>query len=342
MQKTKRISSKKPAWWFAEIMDNLPVGVYRTTLEGKILFCNKRFADMLGAETASELIDGYIVDYYEIKKERGQLIRKLLSDGQVNNHVVRLKRQDGSVFLCSITCKAVFDGDGILVFIDGITQDVTEESGEYNKAHLDELSDSLNNFMLVMDMNGIVLDINNSGAEFIGIPKDLILSKPLSDYLIPQSHQGFKDFIKNILTAGEQEGVFQLDGRHGKERYLELNAFIVKKGNMPHHIKGIGRDVTQRIVKRKEKMKQEKLEGIMEMAGGVAHKMNQPLTIINNLINDLLVMVKEDDPVYEKIQKISKQIQVLNEISTKIRRITRYHPVEYVGGIKIIDIDNAT
>ncbi len=342
MLEVKKRVPQKPALWYAEILDNLPVGVYRTTLEGKLVFCNTTFAKMLGAETPFEVIDRQVKDFYEVKKERGELISKLLSEGYVKNYVVKLRRIDSSVFLCSITCKAVFDADGILVFIDGVSLDVTDIEGRVQRAYLDDISDNLNNFILIMDINGKILDINNAGAKLLGLSKASLIGKPLSYYLISDSGTRFKDFVRDILTSGEQEAVFTLKDLKGGEQYLELSAFLVKKGNEAHHIKCVGRDVTQRIKKREEEMRQEKLEGIMEMAGGVAHRMNQPLTVINNLINDILSTMPQDAPIYEKIEKISRQIHILNDISKKIKGITRYSPVDYVKGIKIVDIDKAS
>jgi PAS domain S-box-containing protein len=282
------------------------------------------------------------VDYYEIKKERGELISRILSEGYVNDYVVKLRRKDGTVFLCSITCRAVFDADGILVFIDGILRDVTGDKSIYQKAHLDNISDNLNDFMVIMDLRGLILDINKAGADLLGRTKNFIIGTPLSDYLTTGSEDRLKEFINDVMQTGRQEAVFTLRDSDGRERFLELSAFLVKRENNAHHIKGIGRDVTQRVLKRKEEMRQEKLEGIMEMAGEVAHRMNQPLTIINNLLMDLLSIVPKDDPVYKKIEKISKQIQVLNDISKKIKGISRYSSVDYVRGIKIVDIDNAS
>jgi len=78
------------------------------------------------------------------------------------------------------------------------------------------------------------------------------------------------------------------------------------------------------------------------MAGGVAHKINQPLTIINNLINEVLSDLEAESKPYENMTKIHNQINKLNDIAKKIRGISRYEAMDYVGGIKIVDIDKAS
>ena len=73
------------------------------------------------------------------------------------------------------------------------------------------------------------------------------------------------------------------------------------------------------------------------MAGGVAHRMNQPLTIINNLIDEVLFDLKTDDKMRTKIVSINQQIKKLNDITKKIGNIKKYKAMEYVAGIKIVE-----
>jgi len=41
-------------------------------------------------------------------------------------------------------------------------------------------------------------------------------------------------------------------------------------------------------------MPDERLQGVLEMAGGVVHHLNQPLTILNNLLNETMVDLRMD------------------------------------------------
>ena len=48
------------------------------------------------------------------------------------------------------------------------------------------------------------------------------------------------------------------------------------------------------------------------MAGGVAHSLNQPLTVVNNLISELLDDQQPDDSIFPKLLKVV--VRVLNEL----------------------------
>ena len=120
------------------------------------------------------------------------------------------------------------------------------------------------------------------------------------------------------------------------------------------HLDGMLRDVTDQVKDERqvpaagaapsgmECDQDEKFKGVLEMAGGVAHLFNQPLTVATNLINELVADIKNPSAQTDKLIKIQKQIGKLNQITRKIANIHKYAAMDYVGGVKIVDIDNAS
>jgi len=92
----------------------------------------------------------------------------------------------------------------------------------------------------------------------------------------------------------------------------------------------------------KEKLRRRKLEGVLEMAGAVCHEMNQPMQIILGNSDLLLMHTPENKQLYEKINKIREGIDRMRMITSKIKNITKYETKDYIGGIKIIDIEKAS
>jgi PAS domain S-box-containing protein len=222
---------EKPSKWHAEFIDNLPVGIYRTTLEGKLVYCNRCLAEIFGFNSVNDLIGYAVADLYCNKKNRGELIKAIIEKGYVEDFCLPFKRREGAKIWCNITARAIFDDDGIVVFIDGIMRDTTK------------------------NMEGI-----------------------------------------NGVPCQDQ----------------------------------------------RERPTKEKLQGVLEMAGGVAHRLNQPLTIINNLLDEVLSNLQPHDANYQKALTMRAQIKKLNEIAKKISGIRKYESMDYVGGIKIVDIDKAS
>jgi hypothetical protein len=91
-----------------------------------------------------------------------------------------------------------------------------------------------------------------------------------------------------------------------------------------------------------ERLQKERLQGVIEMAGGACHELNQPLQTLAAYSHSLLYDLPEDSPMVEKIKKIKETIHQVGQITRKIMNITRYETKEYIKGSKIIDIDKAS
>jgi uncharacterized protein (DUF486 family) len=91
-----------------------------------------------------------------------------------------------------------------------------------------------------------------------------------------------------------------------------------------------------------ERLRRERLEGVIEMAGAASHELAQPLQSLSGYSHLLLMDLSEDNPLFGEITKIQRMVNQLGEITKKIMHITRYETKEYVEGHKIIDIDKAS
>ncbi len=89
-------------------------------------------------------------------------------------------------------------------------------------------------------------------------------------------------------------------------------------------------------------LEEEKLEGVLEMAGAVCHELNQPMQSVMGFSQLLLDDMSEDNPKYEYIKIIKEQIDKMGKITKKLMRITRYETLDYIEDTKIIDINRAS
>ena len=148
--------------------------------------------------------------------------------------------------------------------------------------------------------------------------------------------------LADIEEKGEKGGVLTISDANGEERHLEFKALFIRDDGTDHHIRCIARDVTEKLKKEREQKTADKFRGVLEMAGGVSHRLNQPLTIISNLISELLSDFPAEDDNYQNLIKINHQIEKLNRLAKKIGAIKKYEAMDYVAGIKIEDIDRAS
>jgi PAS domain S-box-containing protein len=223
--------------WHAQFLDSLPVGVYRSTVEGRFVFCNKTLAKILGYASAKELLEVPIIRLYQNIQDRGKFIQEIIKSAHAKSYGLALKNKDGTSVDVTVTSGAVFDDEGLLVFIDGIVQQIAIEGED-----------------------------------------------------------GSRDLSEQDSAQDEE-------------------------------------DVDQSTMK--------KFEGAKEMAGGISHRLNQPLTIVNNILGEILSDFDNTKENYRKILKVQEQMYKINDIAKKIGNIKKYEAVDYVAGIKIVDIDKA-
>jgi hypothetical protein len=91
-----------------------------------------------------------------------------------------------------------------------------------------------------------------------------------------------------------------------------------------------------------ERLRREKLQGVIEMAGAACHELNQPLQALSGYSHLLLSGLPEDSSLFLEIKKIEEMVNQLGQITQKIMYITRYETKEYIDGVNIIDIDKAS
>ena len=111
---------------FEELLEHLPVGVYRTTPNGTIIEANKALVDMLGYQSEEELRDINVKSLYIKQRERIKHLEKLESK---NTHIAEfeLKRKDGRTIWGRDYSLAVMKPAGTIDYYDGILLDITSQ-----------------------------------------------------------------------------------------------------------------------------------------------------------------------------------------------------------------------
>ncbi len=328
---------------YAEFVRNLPVALYRATVEGKIIFCNEPFARIFGFESIQGAIGFPIIKLYRNKKDRGVLIQTVLRRGCINDIPLALTRIDGSPIWVAVTTKAIFDDDGVVVFLDGSVRDISGEIEDSSRNETQfEALENIKRAALVVDVQGGILEANTLTARILNQDASRLPGKAFADFLIAEDKQLFFMFLSDTVKVGREEVILQMANDGGSPRYARLHATLVKNEGRAQKISCIIDDVTDRIHQLQEKYNRQKFQGVLEMAGGVAHRFNQPLTIVTNIISEVLATLNPSDNSYDKILRMHDQIKRMNEITHKIGNIKKYEAVDYVAGVKIVDIDKAS
>jgi diguanylate cyclase (GGDEF)-like protein/PAS domain S-box-containing protein len=111
---------------YLDLVEHLPVGVYRTTPDGRFIEANPALAHILGFEAAEELKDLNVKDFYVRRKDRASHLKKL--DRSITFFKeFQLRRRNGTTIWGRDYPRAVKGPDGTIEHYDGILVDITRE-----------------------------------------------------------------------------------------------------------------------------------------------------------------------------------------------------------------------
>ncbi|WP_337872117.1 ATP-binding protein [Ignavibacterium sp.] len=121
------IATEKSELKYKSIFNNALIGIYQTSLDGKILIANDAMAKILGYQKADEIIGKDILSFYKNPVERQHLIELLNEKGIVENLRLTLIRKDFDEIFLKINARLVELPDSGQKIIEGNLQDITEQ-----------------------------------------------------------------------------------------------------------------------------------------------------------------------------------------------------------------------
>jgi PAS domain S-box-containing protein len=109
--------------------DNAPLGMYRNTVDGRVISVNNMMATMFGASSVEEIMelqDDIATQFYANPGERADFVREVLeSAGYVCREIVE-RRLDGTELTVRSKMRAVRDEAGRPLYTEGFIEDITE------------------------------------------------------------------------------------------------------------------------------------------------------------------------------------------------------------------------
>jgi CheY-like chemotaxis protein len=90
-----------------------------------------------------------------------------------------------------------------------------------------------------------------------------------------------------------------------------------------------------------ERAENQRLQGVVEMAGAVCHELNQPVQTISGFAELMMMKADANDPLVNYARKIKQQVDRMGTITGKLMRVTAYRTKTHDSVTRIIDIEQA-
>ena len=161
---------------YRSLIQGAAYGIYRTTVEGRILDANPALAAMLGYPL-DELISLNMATIYKTAQERAGLIEQYQRGGNTETLTADAtwKRKDGTPIIVRLTARVVEFEDGLNCF-EGIAEDITGK-----RALEEQLRQALKMEAVGRLARGVAHDFNNVLAAIIGCSDLLAMRLTPSD-----------------------------------------------------------------------------------------------------------------------------------------------------------------
>ena len=332
----------KDATFFANIFINSPIGIY-IVQDGKFVFMNPEFL-RIGGYDEQELLgtDSLgIVLPEEREKVRRYAVEMLKGKSHSPyEHQVMTKNGDTRWIIETVT-SIQFNGKRSVLgyFMDHTQHERAKEALALSEDKFHKAFRSSPTWFVISTLeDGFYVDVNEAFLHTTGYTKDEVLGRASSDLGIWADPNKRTEMVKMLQEKGvvrNLEVEFQM--KSGEIRQVLWSAEAIDYGEEKCLI-AVTRDITARHRAQQERLKREKLQGVLETAATACHEINQPLQYIFLLLDEIL----EKDPENEALKEIKRQYDRIKGITNKFENITVYKTTDYIKGEKIIDIDKAS
>ncbi len=103
---------------YRTLTDHLPVGIYRTKPDGKLVYSNPALVKMLNYESVDELLKMNVYDLYENPADRKKQFKASIKTSGVLQSEFHIRKKSGELILVKDNSRLLFDKEGKPVFFD--------------------------------------------------------------------------------------------------------------------------------------------------------------------------------------------------------------------------------
>ncbi|HVG09409.1 MAG TPA: EAL domain-containing protein [Thermoanaerobaculia bacterium] len=213
------------------LFEGVPVGLYRTTPEGRMLDANSTLVRILGYPSLEALRETNVGDIYVDREERGRWQRSMESAGLVQSFEARVRRFDDAVIWVRFTVRAFLGEDRRILRYEGALEDVTdrrlaEEALRSSEERFRSLVQNASDLISILDADGIVRYESPSHQRVLGLAPEEHTGRGMLDLVHPGDRQAVEESLLRLVESPGEIATFEyrILHRDGAWRTLESTA----------------------------------------------------------------------------------------------------------------------
>ncbi len=256
-RKTLQLELQRSEEKYRAIFEKATEGIFQNTPEGRFISVNPALARIFGFDSPREMMEGVKdigEELYVNPGERRELIGQLLRQDYVEGRELNLLKRDGSSFWVILNIHSVRDSSGVLKYVEGTLQDITErkrmerdlqKSEERYRAIFENASEGI----FQTSPEGRFINVNPAVARMMGYssPGDLIdgvrdIAREI--YVHPEERHAMVGQLEKDQTIVGRE--YEFYRRDGSRFWVSMNIHAVRneEGAISYY-EGMVSDITE-------------------------------------------------------------------------------------------------
>jgi histidine kinase len=264
----------------------------------------------------------YCFSAYKGRKEKCEIcpVEKTFEDGLSHFSEERGFNRDGRPTHWVVKTSPIKNEKGEIVAAMEMSLDVTqtkllEEELKQSEKKYYAIFDNIPNPVFVLDMDTLeILDCNASVEGVYGYKKDEMIERSFLELFRPEEKDHYAKMIKNSSVINQTRhlnkdgGALFVNIRISPSEYPGGKVFLVTTS-----------DITRRLETEQQLIQASKMATLGEMATGVAHELNQPLSVIKTASRFFMKKINKKEKIEDEVLfTLSEEIDSYVDRATKI------------------------
>ena len=250
---------------YRTLFNDMPVGIYRTGEDGRILDANPALAELLGYDSPAELVGLDSGDLYVEPEDQVRWRQAIEKEGVVHDAEIRLRRKDGRLIWAHDSGRMVRDPFGPLMHFEGTLSDVTERKRTEEQLRLDYeiMSNIVDGVYVIRASDGVILYANRQFEEMFGYNPGELIGQNVSIVNAP-AEKTPQETAQAIIAELNRHGIWRgevLNSRKDGSAFwcdASVTSLTVERADYGVVWISVHRDITER--KRAEAQSTEQLD----------------------------------------------------------------------------------
>lgn len=293
---------------YKNLFENAPIGIYRTTPDGRILMANPTLMRLLGYSSYEELAQRNLEETgykNETGYPRSVFKQYMERDGEIIGLESSWTRRDGTTVFLRENARAVRDSSGTILYYEGTVEDITarkkaEEKLQKSEEWFKALVQNSLDVVYVLDEKGVIQYVSPNVNQVLGYSEPLYgESLRVLDFVHPDDLPIAQKALDELRENPGKTIVYEFRIANIKGQYLWMEVWGKNMLEIPA-VSGIVlnvRNITERK-KAEEKLREseEQYRSIVELApdGIITFNLKGVVTSVNSAFSRISGFSTED------------------------------------------------